>query len=121
MKTDPLIWVIDAQQWPRSYLRAELLERGFEAVGYPYLSDAVSELRDRSVSRPKVIVLELRDQAIERELLDTLMWTRIPVVLLVGAIEANEQLIDDYTWASVMRRPFSIGSVADKVEELVSQ
>jgi hypothetical protein len=120
METGPLVWIIDAQQWPRAYLRAELVERGFNAVGHPDLSEAVAVLRSRSVSWPAVIVLELRDQATERELLDVLMRTRIPVVLLVGAVEANEQLIKEYTWAAVMNRPFSIGSVADKVEELIS-
>src|SRR5215471_17474158 len=31
---DPtVVWIIDAEQWPRALLRAELIERGFDAVG----------------------------------------------------------------------------------------
>ena len=119
MTTDPVVWIIDAQQWPRAYLRAELIGRGFEAVGYTELSNAVAALRHRATTRPEIIVLELHDQAAERGLLDALKWSGIPVILLVGAVEANEQAVTRYNWGAVMRRPLTIGSIADKVEELM--
>lgn len=30
----PLVWVISSQQWPRAYIRGELLELGYEAEGF---------------------------------------------------------------------------------------
>src|SRR5687767_15496075 len=93
MAADPIVWIIDAQQWPRACLRAELIERGLEAVGYTDLPDAAAALRHAGTSRPAVVVLELRDQAIERRLLDELMQGNIRVILLVGAVEANEQTV----------------------------
>jgi hypothetical protein len=121
MTTQTVVWIVDSQQWPRAYLRAELIERGFEAVGYADLSSAVAALRHPATDRPRVLVLELRELAIEISLLDALMWTGIPVVLLVGAIEANEQVVKDYKWAAVMKRPFSIGAIADEVQKVASQ
>ena len=29
-----VVWIIDVDQWPRAMLRAELIERGYDAVGY---------------------------------------------------------------------------------------
>jgi hypothetical protein len=31
----PVVWIIDPDQWPRAMLRAELIERGVDAVGLP--------------------------------------------------------------------------------------
>src|SRR5262245_33347633 len=98
MTPEPVVWIIDAEQWPRSYIRAELIERGIEAVGHIDLSQAVAALRRRTTARPRVIVLEARDQAIDRALVEAIMKTRIPVVLLVGALEANEPILKDHKW-----------------------
>ena len=118
MATQTVVWIIDSQQWPRAYLRAELIERGFEAVGFIDLADALAALRQRATPRPAVIVLELREQAIAKNLLAALMGTGIPLILLVGALEANEQVVKEYQWTAVMHRPFTIGAIADKVEEV---
>ena len=121
MATKPLIWIIDNQQWPRAYLRAELIERGFEAVGYTDLASAVASLGHSPRFRLSALVLELRDQTVETRLLDVMMKTGIPVILLVGLVEANEPVVKQYDWAAVMKRPTSIGAIADKVQELVPQ
>ncbi len=49
------------------------------------------------------------------------MKTGIPVSLLVGSVEANEPVVKQDNWAAVMRRPISIGAIADKVQEVISQ
>jgi hypothetical protein len=113
----PIIWIIDSRHWPRAYLRAELIERGLEAIGYKRLSEAVAVLRIKSVIRPAAIVLELHDQYIEPRLLDALTRSGIPVLLLKGTFGTNE-IVNAYSWAAVMRRPFTVGSVADKVQEI---
>jgi hypothetical protein len=119
MKSAPIVWIIDSQHWPRAYLRAELIERGFEAIGYAHLSEAATLLRLGAVARPRAIILELRAQHIEPRLLNGLTGSGIPVILLRGALEADEQIVKGYRFAAVMRRPFTLGSVADKVEEVV--
>jgi hypothetical protein len=119
VRKEPIVWIIDRRHWPRAYLRSELIERGFDAIGYTHLSEAVAVLRLGSAARPRAIVLELRDQYIEPGQLDTLARSGIPVLLLTGVFEANERLANAYSWAGVMRRPFTIGSVADKVQKIV--
>jgi DNA-binding response OmpR family regulator len=119
MKSEPIVWVVDSEHWPRVYLRAELIERGFEAIGYAHLSEAVALLRLGAGARPSAIILELRAQYIEPRLLDGLTGSGIPVILLRGTSEADEQIVKAYRFAAVMRRPLTIGSVVDKVEEVV--
>jgi hypothetical protein len=121
MTTKTLIWIINNQQWPRAYLRAELIERGFEAVGYTDLAKALAALSLPPRPRPKVIVLELRGQGVEPKLLDVITRTGIPLILLVGSVEANEPIVKQYNWAAVMKRPISIGAIADRVQEVISE
>jgi hypothetical protein len=62
----------------------------------------------------------LRAELIERgqELMGELENTRIPVLLLAGAVTAHRSIAGDYPWAAVMYRPFTIGEVADRVSTL---
>lgn len=115
----PIVWIVDNQQWPRSYLRAELTERGFNAVGFMDLSQALTGLTDRNDRRPQVIVSELFDLSLTEKELGLLADTGIPVVVLGGAVELNEELVRKHKWAAVIQRPFTIGRVADVVAEVV--
>jgi DNA-binding response OmpR family regulator len=117
MTGKPVVWVIDSQQWPRAYLRAELDEHGFETVGYAQLSEAVADLRLRA-PRPEAIVVELHDQYLEAILLEGLTGSGIPVVLLTGSMERDEGTTKGYGWAAVMKRPFTIGAVVEMVQEI---
>ena len=47
-KEEPVLWVIDSEQWPRAYLRAELIERGYDAYGFMTVSDALDSLSRRA-------------------------------------------------------------------------
>jgi hypothetical protein len=98
-----------------------LIERGFEAVGYTDLAGAAAALGLSPMTRPRGIVLESRDQPIEAGLLDAIMKTGVPVILLVGAVEANDPIVKKYPWAAVMKRPISIGAIADKVQEVIAR
>ena len=86
----PVIWIIEAEHWPRALIRAELIERGFDAVGYENVRDAEANLRTRF---PDVIVVEHEDIAPLRNL-------GVPIIEL--------------------RRPVSIGEIAEAVQRLVS-
>jgi hypothetical protein len=117
----PVIWIIDSQQWPRAYLRAELIERGFEAVGFIELAHALTALYHPYSAKPRLIVLELRGLSHKHDELDALAQIAIPIIALGGTVELNQEWIKQFEWAAVLRRPFTIGNVADVVEELVGQ
>lgn len=117
--TKPVVWIIDSQQWPRAYLRAELIARGFDAVGFLDLSQALTGLTDPNYRRPQIIVLELHGLSLRQEDLGTLARVGIPTIALGGAVELNEEVVREFKWAAVIQRPFTIGRVADVVEELL--
>jgi hypothetical protein len=115
----PTVWIVDSEQWPRAGLRAELIERGCDAIGYATLVEAAALLKYSGAPRPRVIVLELRDQELRREHLELLASSGIPIVLLGGAIELNHPILHKFNFASVIRRPFTLGAVANDVIALL--
>ena len=107
-----VIWIIDVEQWPRALLRAELIERGFDAIGYVTVRDAIDSLPER---RPDAIVVELRGQPMP--LVERLPAIGVPVVVIGGTLDVSD--LPDRAWAAVMRRPVSLGEIADRVAALV--
>lgn len=121
MKVRPLVWIISNQHWPRVYLRAELIERGFDAIGYEEISTALRWLRYPRTPKPQIIVLELRGQSLTPKELERLKQLGIPVVALGGALELNAPLIRGFEWAALLKRPFRIGDVVDLIQQLVEK
>ncbi len=121
LEAKPVIWIIDSQQWPRAYLRAELIERGFDVVGFVELGEALAAFNDPEYVTPRLIVLELQRQSITKTDLEVLALFGIPAVALGGAAELSEERVKSFKWAALMQRPFTIGKVADVVEEWVSR
>jgi hypothetical protein len=117
---EPVVWIIDSQQWPRAYLRGELIERGWDAVGLVSLEHALVALGLPRTPRPQIIVIELKGLDAAQDKLDILFRLKVPVIALGGAVELNQEWVGEFDWAAVIRRPFTIGSVADTVEELAS-
>lgn len=107
-----VIWIIDAEQWPRAMLRAELIERGFDAVGYVTVRDAIDSYPIRP---PNAIVVDLRGQPIP--LVERLLKIGVPIVIVAGAPEIND--LPDAGWAAVLRRPVSLGEIAERVEAVL--
>ena len=103
-----VVWIIDAEQWPRVMLRAELIERGLDAVGYETAGDAIESLPSRP---PNVIVANLRGQA--PRLVERLLAIGVPVLIIAGAPEIDD--LPQGAWAAVLRRPVSIGEIADAI------
>ena len=103
-----VVWIIDAEQWPRAMLRAELIERGFDAVGYITVRDAIESLPERP---PDLIVVDLRGQPLR--FVERLRDIGVPVLVIGGTPEIND--LSAAEWAAVMRRPVSIGEIADRV------
>ena len=107
-----MVWIIDAEQWPRALLRAELIERGFDAVGYITVRDAIDALPERS---PRAIVVDLRGQPLP--LVQRLPALHVPILVIGGALELSE-LPQDAPWTAILRRPVAIGEIADRVAAL---
>ena len=113
-KLQTVIWIIDAEHWPRALLRAELIERGYDAAGYETVRDAIDALPWR---RPDAIVVDLRGQPIP--LVERLLKLHVPLVIVGGTPEIND--LPEGGWAAVMRRPVSLGDIADRLATLVSR
>jgi len=120
-KEEPVLWVIDSEQWPRAYLRAELIERGYDAYGFMTVSDALDSLSRRAWATPEAIILELREQHLTNELVEALRNLRIQTVVLGGASELIDPLIKNQKWEVVLKRPVSLGKIADIVQQIVSK
>ena len=113
----PVIWIISAEMWPRACLRAELIERGFDAVGFAGLADALAALSAPGATPPVVIALDLCDLLLTGEDLSALTRTGTPVVLLVGALDLASERFSRGAWARILPRPFTIGQAADAVRD----
>ncbi len=101
-----VIWIIDSEQWPRAMLRAELIERGFDVVGYLTASDAMSRLGARF---PDLIVVELR--SVTRDDVENLFKVGVPVIGIASMSEPA--WLSEFKWAALLRRPVSIGEIAN--------
>ena len=110
----PPVWLVGAERWPRALLRAELIERGYEASGFARLADLVSAL-PAAREPPVVIVLDLSGQALAPAALAALAATGIPVLAVAGATEAAAPAVRGFPWAALLRRPVTLGQIADAV------
>ncbi len=119
-KNKAFIWVIALENWPRAYLGAELMERGYEVTGFPEVGSALHELKKESPRGPEAIVLELKDQKITRDALDSLASAGVPTIGIAGLVERNNPLIQQFNWTKLLHRPVSIGKIADAVEECIA-
>src|SRR5262245_44795833 len=92
-KKEPVLWVIDREQWPRVCLRAELIERGYDPYGFITVADALDSLSRGASPKPELIVLELRGQDLTPPLIEAIRNLQIPTIVLGGSTELNEPLI----------------------------
>jgi DNA-binding NtrC family response regulator len=114
------VWIVDSDHWPRAYLRAELIERGYDATGFVRVTDLLSQLW-RSAVRPALVVLDLRGQDSEDGGLVGLLSARIPVLAIGGSTEAEDERRRPRGWARFLRCPLTLGEIADEVERLLAK
>lgn len=107
------VWIIDSDQWPRASLRAELIERGYDAVGVVTLREGVVRLVSHPDQQPQAIVIDLQGQIDDASLLAVLFRHGIPVIAIAGASAAEAHGVRELPWAAFLRRPVTIGAVAD--------
>jgi DNA-binding response OmpR family regulator len=115
------IWIIGAERWPRALLRAELIERGYDAVGFVTVRDAVIKLTLLRSQRPHLIVCDLLEQALEEKIAMALFREGVPVIALAGTLAADDERIRGLPWAAFLRRPITIGAIADAVGRFVTR
>jgi hypothetical protein len=119
-KSEPVVWLIDSEQWPRVCLRAELIERGYDACGFMTISDALGSLSKGTSPKPESIILELRGQHVTNQSLMAIRNLRIPTILLGGGIELNDPIIHRGKWAVILKRPVSLGTIAETLQKMLS-
>lgn len=112
-----VVWVICNGQWERAYLRAEFLQRGFQAIGHSGIMAALAALDHPDFASPDLIVVELRDLTLRRDELTALARIDVPLVALGGEVELSHSLVKEVGWKSTLRRPFTVGQVVDLVEK----
>jgi len=116
---NPVVWIVNADQWPRAYLRAELIERGYDAIGFVTLEDAVARLVLPSSRRPSLLVIDLHGQVVDARLSGVLIRQGVPVVAIVDAASSSPGEIA--ATVVILRRPLTIGAIADRVDELTGR
>jgi hypothetical protein len=110
-----VVWVIGSDHWPRSYLRAELIERGLDAVGFVTLREALARLAV-DPSRPALAIVDLHEQAVSEKAISTLLAAGFPVIAIGGAAEWADPTLGNHPWALFLRRPLTIGAIADAAQ-----
>jgi DNA-binding response OmpR family regulator len=107
-----VVWIIDAEQWPRALLRAELIERGYDAAGFVTIDDALAAPPDRL---PDAIVLDSRGQELTPDRLAKLFDLRVPIILIGGAADLRQDIVRHFPWTAILQRPVSLGEIADRI------
>jgi hypothetical protein len=113
------ILVVMAAQWPRAFLRAELREAGYDAVGARDLDEAASYPREEAGRGPvRLIIL---DQAVipssnDPRLIGLLQThPEAQTVLLAGAFQAPLP----GKWGEVLRHPTTIAEIIQAAQQLL--
>ena len=113
------IWIVGAEHWPRALLRAELIERGYDATGFVTLEDAVRRLMLPPARRPALLVLDQRDQVVDERTSALLSRARVPILVVADIAHPGGAPLAPV--AEILHRPVTMGSIADAVERLIGQ
>lgn len=112
----PRIVFVSDDQWLRAGLRAELRERGYDAIGARDVAEAARTAKPEAGRGPVRLVLV--DQASLGDELDADAVRRVhratwnaPMVLIASGNRPQAQ----GEWTDVLRRPITIGEIADYV------
>ncbi|MCM8775456.1 MAG: hypothetical protein NC930_03785, partial [Candidatus Omnitrophica bacterium] len=80
------VWIVSSDHWLRACLRAELLERGLEVIGYQELAQALPEEGVPGLISPDAISLDLGSLEPKPEELKALAAMGAPVVVLMARV-----------------------------------
>jgi len=113
----PVVWIISNQQWPRAFIRAELIERGFDAIGFEDAGQAIAAIGDKRTPKPLLLILDLRQSSVTRIQPHNLAHKKIPIVALAGNLEPDDRSVEEFGWIAILKTPFTIGDVCHLVEK----
>jgi hypothetical protein len=116
----PVVWIVDREHWPRACLRAELIERGYDALGFETLADALQALAGPGAAPPAATVVDLTDQTGDPDLLARFLRGAGRVVAVAGGPSARSPELRRLSWAAFLTRPISLGALADAVDALLA-
>jgi len=111
------IWIVGADHWPRALLRAELIERGYDATGFATLEDAVRRLMLPPARRPALLVLDRRDQVVDERTSSLLSRARVPILVVADIAHPGGETLAPVV--EILHRPVTMGSIADAVDRLI--
>jgi len=117
--TGPPIWIVNADHWPRASRRAELIERGYDAIGFETLTEALATLLLPRARRPALLVLDLHGQVVTDASRALLLRERIPVLAVVDAAAPDDA--PPGLPAGTLHRPLTIGAIAAAAAEAVTR
>jgi hypothetical protein len=117
--TEVPVWIVDAEHWPRAFLRAELIERGYDATGFATLEDAVRQLRLTRDRRPALLVLDRREQIMDERTSELLRLADIPVLAVADLGHPDGEPVAPLV--EVLHRPLTIGDIATAVDRLLAK
>ena len=113
------IWIIGADHWPRALLRAELIERGYDATGFATLEEAVRRLMLPPARRPALLVLDRRDQVMDERSSALLSRAGVPILVVADLAHPEREALAPVV--EILHRPVTMGSIADAVDRLVDR
>ena len=113
------IWIVNADHWPRAYLRAELIERGYDAVGFETLKDALLRLALGRGAPPALLILDLHGQVLGDADRRVLARRGVPILAVADAAQAADA--GPAPLAGTLHRPLTIGAIADAVANVVGR
>lgn len=107
--------MIGAERGPRAALRAELIERGHDAIGFETLRDAVLAGRLPGAHLPALVVIDLLEQSVDDRWFDALFAMGAHVIAVAGVVDEGDARLRARPWARWLRRPTTLGAIADAV------
>jgi hypothetical protein len=113
------IWIIGADHWPRALLRAELIERGYDATGFVTLEEAVRRLMLPPARRPALLVLDRRDQVVDERTSALLSRARVPILVVADIAHPGGDRLGPVV--EILHRPVTMGGIADAVDRLIGR
>jgi hypothetical protein len=115
----PVVWIVSGERWSRTCLRAELIERGYGAIGFEAITIAHWALNVPAALRPSVTVIDLSRQMDDHERLRAFARDAGRVIAVSWAMHAQSGELQNLPWAALLIRPLNVGTVADAVDEVV--
>ena len=109
-----IVYVIATEWKLRTAVRAELRERGIEALGMESADDVGRALAGSEM--PGAVVLEATAELAGDPAVQSLV-TRVPTVLVASRVET----VPLPKVAAVFYKPVRIGEIVDKVNEILAQ